>query len=350
MPVYVTDKPLNLTSHDVVARARRLLHTRRVGHTGTLDPLATGVLVLCVNDSTKLVQFMEQDSKDYLAWISLGAGTPTLDAEGPISETGEVPPLDAEQVQAVLNGFQGPQMQVPPQYSAIQVNGQRAYAAARAGEHIELPARSVLLHELTLLGVYDSVQEAPRTFAPDLEGRWQVAEPGFFLTRAAPILLGENSAPGDASPLAQNAHPYGGWALPTPGRTFGLPPALGEFPTLLVWARVGSGTYIRSLARDIGAALGVPAHLSGLVRTRAGQFGLEEAVTVEELETAPGLGDLRALSLPIIAATPDLALRLRQGKRPEWTEAGRFLVTLEGALVAVADGDGQTLKVVRVWA
>ncbi|MGY2893449.1 tRNA pseudouridine(55) synthase TruB [Deinococcus sp. UYEF24] len=311
MPVYVTDKPLNLTSHDVVARARRLLHTKRVGHTGTLDPLATGVLVLCVNDSTKLVQFMEQDSKDYLAWISLGAGTPTLDAEGPISETGEVPSLSAEQVQAVLNGFQGPQMQVPPQYSAIQVNGQRAYAAARAGEHIELPARPVLLHELTLLGLYDSAELAPRTFAPDAEGRWQVDEIG---------------------------------------RTFGLPPALGEFSTLLVWARVGSGTYIRSLARDIGAALGVPAHLSGLVRTRAGQFGLEGAVTVEELETAPGLDDLEALSLPIIAATPDLALRLRQGKRPEWTEAGRFLVTLQGALVAVADGDGQTLKVVRAWA
>ncbi len=311
MPVYVTDKPLNLTSHDVVARARRLLHTKRVGHTGTLDPLATGVLVLCVNDSTKLVQFMEQDSKDYLAWISLGAGTPTLDAEGPISETGEVPSLGAEQVQAVLNGFQGPQMQIPPQFSAIQVNGQRAYAAARAGEHIELPARPVKLHELTLLGLYDSVQQAPRTFAPDTEGRWQVAETGC---------------------------------------TFGLPPALGEFPTLLVWARVGSGTYIRSLARDIGAALGVPGHLSGLVRTRAGQFGLEGAVTVEELETASGLDDLKALSLPTIAAGPDLALKLRQGKRPEWAEAGRFLVTLEGALVAVADGDGQTLKVVRAWA
>ncbi|WP_407570455.1 tRNA pseudouridine(55) synthase TruB [Deinococcus altitudinis] len=311
MPVYVTDKPLNLTSHDVVARARRLLHTKRVGHTGTLDPLATGVLVLCVNDSTKLVQFMEQDSKDYLGYISLGAGTKTLDAEGPISETGEVPSLNAEQVQAVLNGFQGPQMQVPPQYSAIQVNGQRAYAAARAGEHIELPARPVLLHELTLLGLYGSVQAAPRTFAPDPEGRWQVADTG---------------------------------------RTFGLPEPLGEFPTLLVWARVGSGTYIRSLARDIGAALGVPAHLSGLVRTRAGRFGLEGAVTVEALETAPGLDDLKALSLPILAATPDLALKLRQGKRPEWAEAGRFLVTLGGALVAVADGDGQTLKVVRAWA
>ena len=311
MPVYVTDKPLNLTSHDVVARARRALATRRVGHTGTLDPLATGVLVLCVKESTKLVQFMEADSKDYLAWISLGAGTPTLDAEGPVDSVADVPALGAVQIQALLDSLTGPQMQVPPQYSAIQIGGVRAYAAARAGEHIDLPARPVTLHELTLLGLYGGVQQTPRTFAPDAGGRWQISDSGF---------------------------------------TFALPPALGEFPTLLVWARVGSGTYIRSLARDIGAALGVPAHLSGLVRTRAGRFGLEQAVSVERLAGATGLDDLLALDLPTIAATPDLALRLRQGKRPEWTGAGRFLVTLEGSLVAVADGDGQTLKVVRAWA
>ncbi len=311
MPVYITDKPLNLTSHDVVARARRALATKRVGHTGTLDPLATGVLVLCVEGSTKLVQFMEQGSKDYLAWISLGAGTPTLDAEGPIDSTSEVPALDTAQVQALLDGMQGPQMQVPPQYSAIQVGGVRAYAAARAGEHIELPARPVTLHELSLLGLYSGVQQAPRTFAPGAEGRWQISPSGF---------------------------------------TFTLPPALGEFATLLVWARVGSGTYIRSLARDIGAALGVPAHLSGLVRTRVGRFGLELAVALDDLDGTKGLDDLKALDLPTIEATPDLALRLRQGKRPEWSGAGRFLVTLEGALVAVADGDGQTLKVVRAWA
>jgi tRNA pseudouridine(55) synthase len=91
MAVFVVDKPLGLTSHDVVHRARRARGTRRVGHTGTLDPLATGVLVLCVDDATKLVQFMEADSKDYLAWISLGAGTPTLDAEGPVEERADAP-------------------------------------------------------------------------------------------------------------------------------------------------------------------------------------------------------------------------------------------------------------------
>ncbi|ULH15613.1 tRNA pseudouridine(55) synthase TruB [Deinococcus sp. KNUC1210] len=311
MPVYVTDKPLNLTSHDVVARARRALHTKRVGHTGTLDPLATGVLVLCVNDSTKLVQFMEADSKDYLAYISFGAGTPTLDAEGPIDERAEVPALDAVQLEGVLNGFLGAQSQIPPQYSAIQVNGQRAYAAARAGAHIELPARPVVLHELRLLGLYDRVHDAPTTFTPDAEGRWQPAESGL---------------------------------------TFTLPPALGEFPTALVWARVGSGTYLRSLARDVGAALGLPAHLAGLVRTRAGQFGLEKAVSLDALEGAAGMPDLDALQLPRIEASRELAQQLRQGKRPAWNEAGRFVVTLAGELVAVVDSDGKQLKVVRAWA
>lgn len=311
MPVYVTDKPLNFTSHDAVARARRALHTKRVGHTGTLDPLATGVLVLCANDSTKLVQFMEADSKDYLAYISFGAGTPTLDAEGPINEQADVPELDEAQLQSVLDSFLGAQMQIPPQYSAIQVNGQRAYAAARAGEKIELPARPVVLHELRLLGLYARVQDAPTTFTPDAEGRWQPGETGF---------------------------------------TFTLPPALGEFPTALVWARVGSGTYLRSLARDVGAALGLPAHLAGLVRTRAGQFGLENAVSLEALEDAKGMPDLDALELPRIEADKALAMQLRQGKRPAWSEAGRFVVTLNGELVAVVDGDGEKLRVVRAWA
>ncbi|MFC4454934.1 tRNA pseudouridine(55) synthase TruB [Deinococcus sonorensis] len=311
MPVYVTDKPLHLTSHDVVARARRLLGTRRVGHTGTLDPLATGVLVLCVDDSTKLVQFMERDSKDYLAYISLGAGTPTLDAEGPLDREEAVPPLTPEMVQRTLDQFLGPQQQVPPQYSAIQVNGQRAYAAARAGGQLDLPARDIHIHELRLLGQYPKVQDAPRTFAPDEAGRWTPAERG---------------------------------------QTFTLPPALGEHPTLLVWARVGSGTYLRSLARDVGAQLGVPAHLSGLIRTRAGRFGLEQASPLDQLAEATPQDDLSALQLPRLEATPELAVQLRQGKRPVWPEAGRFVVTLQGQLVAVADGDGQHLRVVRAWA
>ena len=197
MPIFVVDKPLQLTSHDVVSRARRTLATKRVGHTGTLDPLATGVLVLCVNDSTKLVQFMEHDSKDYLAWISLGASTPTLDAEGPIEVTTSVAMPDAagiEDIREMLSSFIGPQKQIPPQYSALQVGGRRAYDVARKGGALDLPARDVVIHDLALLGVFEHL---------------------------------------DASPKEIDGH------------TVTLPPALGAFPTLLVRASVGSGTYIR---------------------------------------------------------------------------------------------------------
>lgn len=310
MPVFAVDKPLGLTSHDVVSRARRALGTRRVGHTGTLDPLATGVLVLCVNDSTKLVQFMERDSKDYLAWISLGAGTPTLDAEGPISERAETALPDEARVREVLSSFLGPQLQVPPQYSAIQVGGVRAYAAARAGGELELAARPVEIQALELLGLFSTVNEAPRTFSRGAQG----------------------------------------WTPNAAGRTFTLPPALGDFPTLLVRARVGSGTYLRSLARDVGAALGVPAHLAGLVRTRAGRHDLTDTVPLEALADASGLPDLAVLDFPHLEADERLARELRQGKRPPHPARGRHVVTLEGALVAVVDGDGERLRVVRAWA
>lgn len=308
MPVIAVDKPLHLTSHDVVARARRLLGTRRVGHTGTLDPLATGVVVLCVEDSTKLVQFMEADTKAYLAWISLGAGTPTLDAQGPVEERAPVPPLSEEAVRGVLASFLGPQLQVPPQYSAIQMGGQRAYAVARAGGHLDLPARPVEIHALDLLGVSPSLQAAARTFDPQT------------------------------------------WTPAAEGLTFTLPEPLGDFPTLLVRAKVGSGTYLRSLARDVGAALGVPAHLGGLVRTRAGRYSLRDAARLETLPSAPVTPDLDALDLPRIEAEETLARELRQGKRPAHSLRGRAVVTLGGALVAVVDGDGERLRVVRAWA
>lgn len=307
MPVIAVDKPLKLTSHDVVSRARRLRGTKRVGHTGTLDPLATGVLVLCIDDSTKVVQFMEHDSKDYLAWVSLGAGTPTLDAEGPIDAEGKWQKAEGQRLEEVLQQFVGPQKQIPPQYSALQVNGQRAYAVARAGGALDLPARDIVIHSLDLLGVYASVQAAPRTFDP---ATWEPTDTGM---------------------------------------TFALPEPLGEFPTLLLRASVGSGTYLRSLARDIGAALGVPAHLSGLVRTRVGKYSLAQAVAVEDLPQATGKSDLDALDFPRLEASEKMALELRQGKRPHSEVQGRHVVTLDGKLVAVVDGNGEFLKVVRVW-
>lgn len=309
MPVIAVDKPLHLTSHDVVNRVRRARGTRRVGHTGTLDPLATGVLLVCVDEATKLVQFMERDDKAYLAWISLGAATPTLDAEGPVAETAPVGVPDAAEVEAVLGEFLGVQQQIPPQYSALQVGGQRAYAVARSGGALELPAREVHLRELRLLGVYGRVQDAPRTFAPG----------------------------------------PGGWTPAEAGQTFTLPDPLGEFPTLLVSARVGSGTYLRALARDVGARLGVPAHLAGLVRTRVGRLDLADAVALDAVAGATGGPDEDALDLPRLEADEDTARALIQGKRPASGHVGRALVLHAGRLVAVVEGDGQQLRVLRAW-
>jgi tRNA pseudouridine55 synthase len=293
--VFVVDKPLHLTSFDVVARARKLLNTRRIGHTGTLDPLATGVLVLCTEESTKLVQFLETDSKDYVAFVSLGSSTPTLDAEGPILETQPVPALSELPLEPVLERFRGTQQQLPPAFSAIHIDGQRAYDLARQGKEVKLEPRTVTVHRLELLSTLPSMREAP------------------------------------------------------PKGTF--PEPLGDFPTLVLACSVSSGTYIRSLARDIGAALGVPAHLAGLVRTRVGSFKLEDAVKLDELTPSLARGDLDSLALPRLEVNAKQAKDIRDGKRIPHDHTGRAAVTLEGegALVAIVDGDGSSLKVLRAW-
>lgn len=299
MGIYIVDKPINLTSFDVVARARRALGTKRVGHTGTLDPLATGVLIVATDESTKLVQFLEKDSKDYLAFVSLGAGTPTLDAEGPILETGTVPDGALEHLDSVLASLAGAQMQMPPTYSAIHVNGQRAYDLARQGQDVKLSPRSVTIHKLELLGVFASMGAA----------------------RTSPRGL----------------------------REFDSPKPLGDFVTLELNVSVSSGTYIRSLARDIGLKLGVPAHLAGLVRTRVGKFGLENAVTLQELRPELAIPDLDALDLPVLELNAREAKDVRDGKRHASSLTGVVTLTCDGKLVAIAEGDGESLKVRRAW-
>jgi tRNA pseudouridine55 synthase len=308
--LYVVDKPIGRTSHDVVAAARRALGTKRVGHTGTLDPLATGVLVLAVGESTKLVQFLETDTKSYLAFVSFGASTPTLDAEGPILETAPTA-LTLEDVRAALPELRGTQTQRPPAYSAIHVDGQRAYDLARAGRAVEPPARTVTVSRLEAAAILETVDAfRDLTYAPGMHGDW---------------------LPG------------------ADGRRFTLPAALGTFQTVLLNVTVSSGTYIRSLARDLGTLMGVPAHLSGLVRTRVGAHALHDAVKLEELAQATPSNDLDALTLPRLQVDAATARRIRDGKRVEHALTGRAVVTQEGALVAVVDGDGTALRVVRAW-
>ncbi|ADI15606.1 tRNA pseudouridine(55) synthase TruB [Truepera radiovictrix] len=300
MPVYIVDKPLGLTSHDVVAHARKALRTRQVGHAGTLDPLATGVLVLLTHEATKLSPFLSGSDKAYLAWVAFGASTPTLDTEGPISETGDASQLTAERVAAALPPFLALTEQRPPQYSAVKRGGVKGYEAARRGEALELGARPAGYRRLELLG-----------FAPTRD------------------------------------------ALPSPVPAT-LPEPLGALPTALLKLEVRAGTYVRAFARDLGAALGVPAHLAGLVRTRAGRFSLADALPLTALGEAAGRPLADALPYPLLTLSQQEALRVRQGQPPALREAldvgARVgLVDPEGQLVAVAERQEGRLKLLRVW-
>lgn len=147
------DKPAGITSHDVVARARRILGVRAVGHTGTLDPFATGLLVLLVGRATRVARFVEAEAKTYLATARLGSRTDTDDATGTEVDRVDLPPLDTGAVEAALAGFAGPQRQRPPAYSAKRVGGERSYRKARRGEAVELAETEITVHRIELLEV-----------------------------------------------------------------------------------------------------------------------------------------------------------------------------------------------------
>ena len=205
----VVDKPAGITSHDVVSRVRRLAGTRKVGHAGTLDPMATGVLVLGVNRATRLLGHLMRTEKAYDATILLGVATTTDDAEGEVVSTASTAQLTDQDVRVALTGFVGDIEQVPTMVSAIKVDGKRAYQRVRDGEDVQLAARPVTIQEIVV-------------------------------TRLA-------------------------------------------LPEVDVSVRCSSGTYIRAIARDLGAALGVGGHLTALRRTAVGAFDLAVARTLDEL-------------------------------------------------------------------
>ncbi len=212
--VLVIDKPAEWTSHDVVAKLRKILRTRRIGHTGTLDPFATGVLVVCVNRATRLSQFLTADDKEYVATVRLGFATNTGDFTGePLAPASDAQHITPEQVQEVFPQFRGRIQQIPPMYSAKKVGGVRLHEMARRGEQIERQPIEIEIKELELIA-------------------------------------------DDAGARAQ------------------------EFTFRVVCS---SGTYVRTLAEDIGKRLGVGAHLTRLRRTRAGDRSLDQAVTLEQL-------------------------------------------------------------------
>jgi len=282
----LVDKPAGWTSHDVVARTRRLARTRRVGHAGTLDPMATGVLVLGINRATKLLTFLVGCDKTYTATIRLGQSTITDDAEGEVTGSYDAGRLTRQDISAAVRQLTGDIQQVPSAVSAIKVDGVRSYAKVRGGDEVKLAARPVRVSRFDLLGER----------------------------------------------------------------------AIGPLRDVDVAVEVSSGTYVRALARDLGAALGVGGHLTALRRTRVGRFELADTHSLDELVAAAErdeplpvipMGDAAAAQFPVRRISAAEATDLRHGKRltaaaahPELSAA----LTGDGELVAMLDETGPLAK------
>jgi tRNA pseudouridine55 synthase len=219
------NKPSGVTSHDVVESVRKILHERRIGHTGTLDPLATGVLVLCAGRATRIAQYLEAGEKEYKAIMRLGVTTDTLDAEGRILETKSYTPPDRQKITKVAQGFIGSIMQRPPAYSAVKVAGVPSYKLAREGKAELLKPRPVTIYSIELTAFDD--------------------------------------------------------------------------PMVGLTIRCSKGVYIRTLCAELGDALGMGAHLTGLERTRSGRFSIEHAVTLDRLRVMMASGSGEQIVTPI---------------------------------------------------
>ena len=291
----------------------------RVGHGGTLDPLASGVLPIAIGEATKLSGRMLDADKAYDYTIQFGIETDTLDGEGVSIATSDKRPTLTE-IEAILPRFTGPIDQLPPAYSALKVDGKRAYDLARAGEEVVLATRRVTIHSLNT--------------SPERGGG----------PPAEPVVEGSNDSDVARRPLHRSSS--------------GPPPRSGEvlkFVTLS--ARVSKGTYIRSLARDLAQALGTVGHVTMLRRTKAGPFTLENAISLDILEEAARAAELQKLLLPltaglddipVLAVSPDQATALRQGRRLDGTAAppGLNLAMLGQTPVALVEVDTD-VKVVR---
>ncbi|MEU9869748.1 tRNA pseudouridine(55) synthase TruB [Actinomadura sp. NPDC048021] len=281
----IVDKPAGWTSHDVVGKMRRLAKTRRVGHAGTLDPMATGVLVLGIGKATRLLGHLALTRKGYDATIRLGESTNTDDAEGETIATASAEAVTEEALRASVAELTGTIQQVPPQVSAIKVNGERAYKMARKGEDVELAARPVTVDEFTVL---------------------DVRRHGGLIDVDASVAC-------------------------------------------------SSGTYIRALARDLGASLGCGGHLTALRRTRVGPYDLSMARTLdrlaEELEILP-MAEAVAAVFPRRDVSDDDARKVAHGGRLPAVGLGPGPVGVfapDGTLLALVEERGPVAKSLAVF-
>ena len=269
----IVDKPAGMTSHDVVGRCRRLFGTRKVGHAGTLDPMATGVLVVGIERATKILGLLTATDKTYIATIRLGRTTSTEDAEGEVLQTVSAAHVTAEEIDAAVATLRGEIDQVPSAVSAIKVDGERAYKLVREGKAPELAARRVRIARFSV----DAVRR------------------------------------------------------------------IDDFVDVDVTVDCSSGTYIRALARDVGAALGVGGHLTALRRTKVGRYGLDEARTLEQLTDAAELS--YSLDAACLLGFPRRDLTAAE---TEDTRHGRALepAGIDGTYAATAP-DGQVIALLE---
>jgi tRNA pseudouridine55 synthase len=281
----IVDKPAGWTSHDVVGKMRRLAKTRRVGHAGTLDPMATGVLVLGVGKATRLLGHLALTEKGYDATIRLGQSTNTDDAEGETTATASAAAVSDEALAAGVAALTGPIQQVPPQVSAIKVNGERAYKMARKGEDVALAARPVTVHSFTITGVRRE----------------------------------------------------------------------GDLIDVDASVSCSSGTYIRALARDLGASLGCGGHLTALRRTRVGPYDLSMARTLDQLagklEILP-MGEAVSAVFPRRDVSDGEARRIAHGGRLPAAGLGPGPVGVfapDGTLLALVEEKGGLARPLAVF-
>ena len=283
--ILIIDKPEGFTSHDVVNSVRGIAGTKKVGHAGTLDPFATGVLIVGVNQGTKALTFLKEDDKEYEATLMLGAETDTLDRDGRVIKEVPCPDISHDDMERILASFIGKQEQLPPRFAAIKKDGIPFYKLARKGLDFEVPPRGIEIYGITLLNI--------------------------------------------------------------------------DMPQVFFRVRCSSGTYVRSLARDIGIKAGCCGYLKSLRRIRSGRFGIEKAIPLQKLkgmgnrwhEAAIWLRD--ALPLPEIMVNSEKAEIIRMGKEiflEDMAPGGIFMLTCNKELVAVAElVEGRKVHLLRVF-